>query len=344
MARIVNEKKYKLSDGERPKVLLLGNGVPRAFGGESWDSFLDIIKDKNRFPDKASYYEFPQAMKAVMLSSGKLGEKIRETVKNDFSVFTRTSADERIAIREYTSLRFDHILTTNYSYEIEVALLEREDLKEKQIRNLMAVTGVEHPQIKYLLNTFNLVNNDRIWHIHGEARKPGSMILGHFYYGNLLAAYKSYLDKAVKERIAELKNEGTVTIRSWLDAFIYGDVYIVGFGMDTSEIDIWWLLEYRAGTNLHGKAVYFEPLTENNAKCPVKDDGLCDRYNQNECPLKEAVSCKHSAGVINKESCKEILLSTYEVDVRNLDFVVHNKEDYRSFYEKVLEELRIHLC
>ena len=33
---------------------------------------------------------------------------------------------------------------------------------------------------------------------------------------------------------------------SWVEHIFFSNLYIVGFGLDKSEIDIWWLLAYRA--------------------------------------------------------------------------------------------------
>ena len=34
--------------------------------------------------------------------------------------------------------------------------------------------------------------------------------------------------------------------KSWIDLFFTHDIYIVGLKLDTNEIDLWWLLTYRA--------------------------------------------------------------------------------------------------
>ena len=36
--------------------------------------------------------------------------------------------------------------------------------------------------------------------------------------------------------------EQDLKIRSWMDYFMLGDVYIVGLGMALSEMDLWWLV------------------------------------------------------------------------------------------------------
>lgn len=339
MATKVLPKEFEIARGIRPKVLLLGNGVPRAFGGENWNRFLDGIKDKDRFPKEAKYYEFPQTMKAAMLSAGKLDSKIKDLTVNDFSLFSKTSDEEREAIQRFISVGFDFILTTNYSYEIETSILDKEELSQNQIHDLMAVTGVNNAQTQYLINTFNLVHDNQVWHIHGEARKSKSMILGQYYYGNLIAYYKNYLDNSDNRK--RLGNDGKITVKSWLDAFLYGDVYIVGFGLDIAESDIWWLLEKRMLTNGHGNIFFYEPLSGTADGCQLWQS--CKQYDMNECPHKSLMSCKQNAGIVDQNSCKEILLDIYDVQVKNLKFVAHTTSDYRSFYSLVLDDIKSQL-
>ena len=85
-------------------------------------------------------------------------------------------------------------------------------------------------EAKFLLHTYNSVTyngvTNQIWHIHGEARKPDSMIIGHYYYGNILFKYKELLDKRRSKYKYSQDHGEEFPIKSWLDAFILGDVYV----------------------------------------------------------------------------------------------------------------------
>ena len=55
---------------------------------------------------------------------------------------------------------------------------------------------------------------------------------------------------------------------SWTDAFILGDVYILGFGFGFAESDMWWLLNRKKRAGI-GSTVFYElniPDGSNNAK------------------------------------------------------------------------------
>ncbi len=309
----IKEKEFSISEGKRPCVLLIGNGLCRAFGGMDWDSFLDDIKDRHRFPEPAKNYCMPMPLKAAMLSDGKLAEKMRQQKAMRFDLFSSSNPEQRKAISLLVNAGFDYILTTNYTYEIECALLNTDNLTEKKIAKLMSTVGIDHPQTQYFINTFNNAGDKPVWHIHGEARKPDSMIIGQYCYGNLLFRYKEYLDKKGKDYARLAKGDGILKVESWLDAFVFGDVYIVGFGFGFSETDLWWLLEKKLLTEKHGRTVFFDPISK-----------------------KDVTS---SSQIIEEGECKKHLFSIYGVEYKDLEFTVSENEDYKLFYNKVYDYL-----
>ena len=162
----IKEKDFEIYKGNRPKVLLLGNGLCRAFGGMSWDDFLDDIKDKELFPLEAKKYNLPMPLKAEMLTNNTLATRMREIVKDSgtdkktsWKNFTSTNTEMRNYIRELIFDRFNFVLTTNYSYEIEAGLLNTEVLRPKKIKELMNFTEIERAQTQFMINTFNLIKD-----------------------------------------------------------------------------------------------------------------------------------------------------------------------------------------
>ncbi len=89
---------------------------------------------------------------------------------------------------------------------------------------------------------------------------PNTVILGHYYYGNLLFCCDEYLThRAPEQRYPLWPGHGSLPALSWLDYFILGDVYSLGFGFDTSEMDLWWLLCRKKGSGPPRGPVVFEP-------------------------------------------------------------------------------------
>lgn len=97
-----------------------------------------------------------------------------------------------------------------------------------------------------------------VWHIHGEAAKYNSMVLGLLYYGRLLSYVKDYVQIATREYKKTQDKKKTYVPKSWVDYFLFGDVYIVGQGLDFSEMVLWWLICYKKQVGI-GSITWFEP-------------------------------------------------------------------------------------
>ena len=249
-----------------PRVLLLGNGLNQAFGADSWANFLNRI-DRRSETDKwampADKLDCPAPLKAVLIT----GDRVDLAMKQHKNYFFGKVTDERHRkmLTDLLSCGFDCILTTNYSYELEIAALNTETISEYAVKKLAAHTSeVKSCEAQCMLHTFNRADyggvNNRVYHIHGEARKPNSMVLGHYYYGNLLYRIKDIIKKRQNSYAYWHDSETGIPQKSWVDAFVTGYVYVLGFGYDQSEMDLWWLLnrKYREKT-LHGKVYFYEP-------------------------------------------------------------------------------------
>lgn len=102
-------------------------------------------------------------------------------------------------------------------------------------------------------------------------------MLGHYYYGKLLGKYQKELEKSGNEQYKRQQEGKPVLQDSWLDAFIMGDVYVLGFGFDFSEMDLWWLLNRKKRENAgHGRVYFYEPSYGNELK-----ESLLDVYDVN---------------------------------------------------------------
>ena len=346
------EKEFRIYDKERPKVLLLGNGLCRAYGGVSWDRFLDELKDSTVFPHPADKYILPMPLKAALLANNNLSTNLRNIVKEgnispgnspdtriNWSSFVHTTEEMRTQLRKLISCGFDYVLTTNYSYEIEAALLGAETLSPKEIAKLMNFHEVDNAQTQFLINTYNQVGDVPVWHVHGEARKPKSMILSHYYYGKILRRCIARLDgtKEItednrpayigkeKEFTKNIKVKRPQKIGSWIDAFVLGDVYILGFGMDFSEADLWWLVEYKHNhPEFSGKTVFYNPRNADIAGCAY------DRFS----------SCAKLDDYIHANQCRTLLLrEIYDVQIETLDTTIYQAADYKVFYNKGIEDI-----
>ena len=247
----------------RPQVLLLGNGLNLAYGGVSWGNLLKEISVRNDIPEKLYC---PMPLQAMLYTNNDIKTAMEK--KKDKLLGEVANSSQREVLQRILRMGFDDILTTNYSYELELAGLNMSSPEEKHIkRTAMHTSKVNRIESKYLLHTYNQVLFDgvhnRIWHIHGEARKPDSMILGHYYYANLLGRMVAYAKSNENRYENSAKTGNRIELNSWLDSFILGDVYVLGFRFDVSEFDLWWLLNRKLREKApHGKVYFFEPYNE----------------------------------------------------------------------------------
>ncbi len=288
-----------------PKILLLGNGLNLCCDGTKWEEIIKKIHTNKKVSvDVITKNNIPFPLQAVLASDDSISDRIKNINEELFSL----SDDGMIKISpmmdKLLSLPFDYILTTNYSYEIEYYVYGK-NVNIKELANPMSEKGRVEP--KFMLHTYNSINykglNHKIFHIHGEARKPSSMVLGHYYYARLLDKYQRELDASGKKQYFIQRNGGNYKISSWLDAFIFGDVYSLGFGFDFSEIDLWWLLCRKKNEKVnHGKFVFYEPLCGNEVK--------------------------------------QSLITCYGGITENVGYVTSfTNQQYRDFYEEAIEDI-----
>ncbi len=307
-----------MADGEkmtaRPQVLL-GNGVNRAFGGGSWGQLIRDIACNDALPEDCALH-LPMPLRAILVTGDTVGARLREA--GDILYGKLGDAGHVEMLRRLLDLRFDHILTTNFSYELEQAAQPGLALSDQKLRHMMRHTdGRRQAEAKYMLHTYGVVDwngrLNKVWHIHGEGRKPDSMVLGHYSYASLLERISAYV-RAEEGRYRREQGRGEpVRIRSWADAFLFGDVYVLGFGFDVSEFDLWWLLNHKKREREKAGGTWFFAPSERLAE---------DEINE-----------------------KEELLRVLGVEVRHCDSLraggnpLERSLGFREFYERAMAEI-----
>ena len=291
-----------ISPRRRPKVLLLGNGMNRVFGGASWSGLLEKINRTDFTADQVKGIPFP--MQAVLLSKDHVDVSLHDLQRELTHCEVHPWLSEQL--QRLLAMPFDCILTPNFTYEIQCAVMP--DFVDHAPRYLTHTCAVPLAEKGFMLHTYyNLPVGERtlpLFHIHGEARLPDTVILGHYYYGNLLFCCDEYLTRRAPAcRYPLWVGGGEMEALSWLDYFILGDVYSLGFGFDTSEIDLWWLLCRKKRERAdHGKLYFFEP------------------------ERKSALT-------------KKALLEAYQAKCVTLGVSEPEGKDYRNFYEMAVREI-----
>lgn len=238
-------------------VLFLGNGPGRVSSEEfSWREVLAKLTDLTGgkvavelkpLPLVFEEMVFRRVREETAMISGRYQPSIESDLKRYVAGLVNKMRPNRLHAR-IVSAGFRHILTTNYDYCLEKAETDR--LPETTVTALVADHAVE--ERKHNLFRRYRVSTQRgetfVWHIHGEARVPRSLVLGYGQYVSHLGRIISYLThpndarRSIGDSISspllsgDTRFESSGRPYSWLDMFIERDVYILGLSLDFSEI------------------------------------------------------------------------------------------------------------
>ncbi len=246
---------------QTPKVLLLGNGINRAYQFASWGELLRELGTKSLTEEEELALEkVPYPLRSVILTEDCIDVKMKESSIR----LSQLNADpeEKALLYQYAELPIDTILTTNYTYELEQALNPAFHCEPGRRCKYRKVASDYAPKnaIPHLHTYFDVeAKKFPIWHIHGEAAKADTMVIGHYFYGNLLSQVQQYISKLLMRYKISLAKGSDIPVNSWVDYFMLGDVYIVGLGMDLSELDLWWLVNCKKKHFPDRKIVLFKP-------------------------------------------------------------------------------------
>lgn len=186
-------------------------------------------------------------------------------------------------LQRLPKLGADHILSTNYAYSMERAFLEQEKIRRlnkpfldwfRKSENRSRLRFNRNPEkgsgekqkletVYRLHSGYTARNADGspvgLWHIHGECTVSNGIILGHDGYGRLLKRIVECCEgKRLFPEAKLLEQENPkLTMNSWPALFLFADVYVLGFGMDLSEFDLWWLLRRKQQERYGRGRVYF---------------------------------------------------------------------------------------
>ena len=278
------------------QVLFAGNGVALRMGAANkWNEIIaEFAEEYDPQLDRKLLKKLPYNMQIVAAtrdnvdkSMVELCQKLKEITLNE---------EQKAFGKRILSLPFDRIITTNYTYELERSVSENKTFRcryfEKKRERDMSLFG-------YIPVTIG-EEEKQIWHIHGHACAPNSVIMGHYFYGKLLSSIQSYIPKMLKGWRMRQNIDGDFEIRSWVDSFMTDDVYMVGFGMDLCEADIWWLACCKKRHFPDSRIYYYVPEWD-----------------------------------LPKDDPRRILMNAYGIVIREISC---SEKDFSAFYEEILKE------
>ncbi len=345
---------YPVRGSGRPQILLIGNGLERKSGQVAWGKLVDNLTEQSCIPLTEKEKEsVPFPLLYEVLSLGTPIPKVLD--KSDISREEKRLKEEMARLvnqsndllDELPKLGADHIFTTNYSYCLEKAFSPRKSFANSWTRtenrfNLSlpdAETGRQKLEREYRMHSGYLSENAdatsvALWHIHGETHVPGGIVLGHDRYGRLLKRIIEVCEELDYRKIQ--KEDAKRSFTSWPELFLFGDIYVIGFGFEQCEFDLWWLLKrkqrerYADGTvYFYDKAITEKPFLAADPSASEEDKKRILQENQN---------IRWHNRTAEKNSLRNKLLRAHGVEI--LDLGSTNETAYDDFYHLAFADVK----
>ncbi len=254
----------KIKEGmkKREISLLIGNGFNRLEDPDfpTWDSLIKTpIEDNKDFVDiqNMSYpLKFEYIVNFYNEAEGKYAAATYNEIKNVISKRLNESinrSDKKIDKEIAARLREicpNNVLTTNYDCLLEKVFISKGTNAEYSDNFRTKKENEEYFLSKTRrLGTKNKKTN--FYHVHGIDSIPSSICLGYEHYMRIVNQLRNRIigNKDDIRIIKYLKDKtalGQSFPNEYETKFFDSDVYIMGLGLTSAEVDLWWLLCYRA--------------------------------------------------------------------------------------------------
>lgn len=227
----------------------------------SWETLLSEIAKKylvSKDTVASNILAYEQLKATVLARNIKVSsESFAFSILEQLDAIQQETYNEIFSV--YLSLPIEVILTTNFDYAIERALVNDYQYKN-YTKNVFMPQETKCSCIRY-----SDLEGKKIFHIHGELGKPGTVCLGNVHYvENLNKLMIKMLNYDKDSDMHALKDEvfGD-SLLSWAQYFFTRNIYIIGLGLYDCDMDLWWLIAYRQQLKLEGderiknKIVYY---------------------------------------------------------------------------------------
>lgn len=232
-------------------VLLIGNSVNRLSAAKSWEELLQSLTEQSdpeanrRRGDKPFTLFFEELRNRYVYRQKGKPEDFMAEIGRTFSLLPPLSLHRRIM-----ELPCRHLFTTNYDYAFEKSIEPQADYR-------LPSDDFRARESKFSLFRRRTCGEKYVWHIHGEAAVPTSIMLGHDHYTDYAAQVRRYFYQGATYRGTGAFRSGLLRglgvfdqssdghPYSWVDLFVRDHVHIGGFSFDFSEALLWYLVSYR---------------------------------------------------------------------------------------------------
>lgn len=234
--------------------VIFGNGINRLSDKNiSWSHLLDIIKGPRKFTDASLpntmiyeriILERPDTHHDVLYDEFEVKKEISNLMQN---------IEKNSIYSDLYKLNFQNYLTTNYDYAFIDSISDLSEIN-LPIHEYSTEDVYSIRRLKRISNTSEKVKH--FWQIHGEIRKPATIMLGLDHYCGSIGKIDGYIKgwyryvkdgKQIEEPSIESKfSKDKFNNSSWVELFFTSNIHIIGFSLDYSEIDLWWIINKRA--------------------------------------------------------------------------------------------------
>lgn len=237
--------------------IFYGNGLNRL--NDNSISWLDILTSLMT-EEHSGEFEYPNTFayeKIFMSLLTHKTDKVEELeLKNKIATQMESLKSDGI-YNELLNLDAENFITTNYDYSLHNTFKSNFEYKTRNASESLYSVRRHH---YYRADA----TDKRIWNIHGEIGSVKSIMIGLDHYCGSIGKIDAY----VKGKYTLTRNKSEVRIPSigekieknihdhyisWIDLMFFSNVYILGFGLDYSETDLWWILNKRARMINDGK-------------------------------------------------------------------------------------------
>lgn len=249
--------------------IFFGNGINNLSNKPiSWNHLLNSIKESQNFDNgtlpNTLIYERALFQSHSDYDIRKTEFGLKEKIATQLRLIETNNYHKKLI-----ELNCKNYLTTNYDYALE-----------KRFEQHGMSYSSKNTEDIYSVRRYTKINDSsqneicKVWHLHGEVNNPVSIMLGFDQYCGSVSKINGYIKGTYEfqenkeniriNRIEKKLEANKFDNYSWTELFFNTNIHILGFSLDFSETDIWWLLNKRARmmtdkktANLISNNIYF---------------------------------------------------------------------------------------
>ena len=241
----LEELLVSIEDKKIQQTVFFGNGINLVSNlNVSWNNLLQSVSG---FTFTNPPYTLQYEDSYVNFLQSTTSKKSKEYDLKQQYLLPIRSIKPNLLYRLLAGLKVTNFITTNYD-----ATLDEEFITLNYIRDISVNTSEQVYSLRRLHRFIKGKVEKNVWYAHGEEKYPKSIMLGYDQYCGTIGLLNDYLKGNYKLPNGRILDSMVIRIKkndkeihSWIDLFFFTDVHIFAFGLDYSEMDIWWILNKR---------------------------------------------------------------------------------------------------